>query len=291
MTNDTPNGKAFRPERPQCAMNNPCAVLYGRLSKGDSALESHEARNLKYLDLQGFQLAARFEDADTSGGIPICERDGGRALMNRLKRGDIQHVVVAKLDRLGRNARDLLGTLEEFDKLGVNLHIVDFGGSTVTTQGHMGRFILTIFAGLAEWERNEIRDRTRKMARDKASRNELIGHVPFGFDCRYTFADMHGELRAIAYSPEELVVLTNAHGAALSKLLEDNPKEQEWIRWIAARRAAKHSYKSIADALNAADIRSKQGGTWQCGQVDSLLKSRSTQAVLTREGGTLDKAA
>ncbi len=272
-------------------MSNSNAVIYGRLSKGDSALESHEAHNLKYLELQGFHLAARFEDADTSGGIPIHERDGGRALMNRLKLCDIQHVVVAKLDRLGRNARDLLGTLEEFDNLGVNLHIVDFGGSTVTTQGHMGRFILTIFAGLAEWERNEIRDRTRKMARDKAARGELIGHVPFGFDCRYTFADGHNEVRAIAFSPEELASLTTLHGAVRSKLLEDKPEEQEWIRWIAAHRTVKRSYKSIADALNAAGVRSKQGGKWQCGQVDALLKSRSTQAVLSRSGATLDKAA
>src|SRR5579863_7798160 len=57
-------------------MDSGHALIYGRLSKGDSALESHEARNLKYLELQGFNLAARFEDADTSGGIPIRERVG-----------------------------------------------------------------------------------------------------------------------------------------------------------------------------------------------------------------------
>lgn len=202
--------------------SNPQAVIYGRLSKGDASLESHEQRNLAYVEFQKFKLLCRYEDEDTSGGVPLLERPGGMAMINRLRHGDVRHLVVAKLDRLGRWARDVLDTIETLQALKVTLHIVDFGGDTITTQGHMGKLILTLFAGIAEWERSEIRDRTRKRAQHKFDKGELIGTVPFGYDAEYVFADGHKAVTAVAYNPEDLAILTRAHGAVTSKRLVDN---------------------------------------------------------------------
>jgi hypothetical protein len=50
----------------------------------------------------------------------------------------------------------------------------------------------------------------------------------------------------------------------------------------------RYSLKVIADQLNAAGIRAKQGGRWQCGQVDSLLASRHTAAVLAQTPASED---
>jgi DNA invertase Pin-like site-specific DNA recombinase len=67
--------------------------------------------------------------------------------------GDIKHLVVAKLDRLGRSAIDLLNTVKLLDSLKVILHIVDLGGDSLSTQGASGRLIFTVLAGMAEYER------------------------------------------------------------------------------------------------------------------------------------------
>jgi DNA invertase Pin-like site-specific DNA recombinase len=66
----------------------------------------------------------------------MMQRQGGRACLNRLKLGDVQHLVIAKLDRLGRNVRDALSVLEFLQQQNITLHITDFGGETISTQAH-----------------------------------------------------------------------------------------------------------------------------------------------------------
>lgn len=285
---------------------NDKALIYGRLSKGDASLESHEKRNVDYCAYKQFAIERRFEDEDTSGGIALLERNGGRALFNRLRQGDIRHVVVAKLDRLGRYARDVLKTIETLQEMGVVLHIVDFGGDTISTQGHMGKLILTIFAGIAEWERSEIRDRVQKRMDHKFNRGELTGNVPYGFDALYTFADRHEHTSPKALNRDELAPLITAHGPVQSKLLVDNPGEQQWVRRIAEMRKTMN-LNQLAQWLNANGVKPKlpagtlikshghniiSSGRWSTGNVDSLLKSRHTEKILSNaEGGARNAEA
>lgn len=140
---------------------DPVAAIYRRVSTDhqDGSLEVQEYARYKSL---ATSEDFTFSDPDTSGSVPLLERDGGRALLNRLKPGDIKHLIVAKLDRLGRNTRDFLTTIETLDSLGVTLHIADFGGDSMSTQGHWGKMILTILAAVAEGELGEIRDRVQK---------------------------------------------------------------------------------------------------------------------------------
>ncbi len=275
------------------------ALIYGRLSKGDDALASHEQRNVDYCRFQQFNVLDTFSDPDTSGAVPLLDREGGRALFAALRSSSVSssslssfaspsvsgrpgHLIVAKLDRLGRNAIDVLGTLKLLDDLGVTLHIVDMGGMTITTQGHFGKLILHIFVGIAEWELNEIRTRTAKRAAHKFSAGQLIGTVPYGYDCRYTFADNHNTLRPIAMSGAELALELNEHGACLSKLLEDNLQEQTSIKLIHAwRNDDRLGYKAIATRLNMAGVRTKGGADWQCGHIRRLLESKHTRRLLS----------
>lgn len=265
-------------------------LLYGRLSKGDASLESHEARCVKYAEFQEFRIIHKYEDEDTSGGINIKDRIGGRALFIRLRFGDIQHVVVAKLDRLGRRARDILETLESFEKAKVTLHIVDFGGSAVTTQGHMGKFILTIFAGVAEWELSEIKDRVQKRMDHKFAKGELTGKVPYGYDVVYRFSDgttltsakalNAADLASAPDSDGGLVASPHAPRTVVTKLLIDNPREQALLRHMSVWRASGWTFQRIAAWLNENGIPSKLGGRWQSGNVAGVLESRHTRRLL-----------
>lgn len=67
------------------------------------------------------------------------DRTGGGALMRRLVLDDMKHLIFAKLDRLGRNVKDALGVLE----------LLSERGESITTQGHMGKLILTVLLPVA----------------------------------------------------------------------------------------------------------------------------------------------
>ena len=75
--------------------------------------------------------------------------------MKALKSGDV--VTVAKLDRLARSSRDLQNILHELQETGCGF--VSLGESWCDTTTDVGRLVMTIMGGIAEFERNLIRKR------------------------------------------------------------------------------------------------------------------------------------
>jgi DNA invertase Pin-like site-specific DNA recombinase len=251
------------------------AAIYGRVSTDHQTTTTQEARCKEYLAFKRLVLAAEFYDDDVSGSVAIWERPKGRELRLRLKNGDIKHLVVAKLDRLGRKATDLLKTVELLDSMGVVLHIVDLGGDSLSTQGAAGRLMFTVLAGMAEYERELIRDRIQKHFINKRLKSELCGTVPYGWNAVPT-----GEI-----TPK---------GVRIHRL-EDNPHEQQWISYMVRLRKAGWGYHSIAKDLNARGVPTKVGkgelirfkgqtrfnsGRWQAGNVAGVLNNKTVVAWL-----------
>lgn len=263
------------------------AAIYRRVSTGkqDDSLELQERRTLDYAAFQRDRMtvddSAVFSDPDTSGSIPLRERPGGKLLLAQLKKGDIKHLIIAKLDRLGRDTRDGIDTLEFLSRQGIILHIVDLGGETITTQGHMGRLMLSIMFAISEWERAEIRDRTQKQMNSLFDQHKLTGNVPYGWDCLYTFPDQTVFLRAEAFSAAELATLEIQHGGKPSKILRNNDAEQSVIRLMAQAVRAGCKREHIALDLNQRGFRTKLGRSWQIGHVTSVLNSRYTRRLLS----------
>jgi DNA invertase Pin-like site-specific DNA recombinase len=123
------------------------ASIYRRVStdKQDDSLELQERRTLDYAHMKGLEVddSSVFSDPDTSGGIPIRERMGGKLLIAHLRSAGIKHIIVSKLDRIGRNLRDGIGFLDFCKEQDIVVHIVDLGGDSISTQGHMGRMPTT----------------------------------------------------------------------------------------------------------------------------------------------------
>jgi hypothetical protein len=221
--------------------------------------------------------------------------------MNRLALGDVHHLIIAKLDRLGANARDMLEVFQWLKDHHVTLHIIDLGGDTVTTRGYYGKLILHMLVGLAEFEVDQLRDRTQTKMRELFNSGQLTGKVPFGYDCLYTFANGQTHLSGHALSPLELSEITGdqlwlhpeyKRRPKAHKQLRDNPAEQAVIRSMAAWRASGWKLEPIAARLNALGQPTKLGCRWSAGNVDSVLKSRHTAQVLARSaGGTSLEAA
>ena len=69
-------------------------------------------------------------------------------------------LVVWKLDRLGRNLAHLVNTAQDLSARGVGLRVLAGQGAQINTTTAAGRLVFGIFAALAEFERELIRERT-----------------------------------------------------------------------------------------------------------------------------------
>ena len=90
-------------------------------------------------------------------------------MLEQLRDGDV--VVVTRLDRLARSTRDLLDIAERLQNAGAGLRSIAEPWADTTSPA--GRMVLTVFAGIAEFERSLIGERTssgRKAAQDRGVR-------------------------------------------------------------------------------------------------------------------------
>ncbi len=77
-------------------------------------------------------------------------------MLDQLRNGDT--VIVWKLDRLARSTRDLLEALENIREAGTRFQSLSEPWANTTS--HAGKLIMTVFAGVAEFESDLIRERT-----------------------------------------------------------------------------------------------------------------------------------
>ena len=86
------------------------------------------------------------------------KRPGLEACLKSLRSGDI--LVVWKLDRLGRDLKHLVNTVENLAQKGGGFKVITGQGANIDTTTAAGKLIFGIFASLAEFERELIRERT-----------------------------------------------------------------------------------------------------------------------------------
>ena len=101
------------------------------------------------------------------------KRTGLEELLIKVEHGD--KVFVCKLDRLGRDTRDMLDLIDQFDKKGV---IVRFLSDGIATDGPMGRMVIQILSAIAEAERNRILERSREGVAYAREKGVKFGRKP-----------------------------------------------------------------------------------------------------------------
>ena len=163
------------------------AVGYVRVSTVEQASEgislAAQTESIKaYSAFRKLQLIKTVVDAGVSAGAPLASREGGERLLELVAQDDVVAVIAFGLDRLFRDAADCLAVTKLWDGFGVDLHLVSLGGQTVDTSTAMGRFFLTVMAGVAEMERNLIIERTMASLGHLRSQGRRISATPYGFD-------------------------------------------------------------------------------------------------------------
>ena len=103
---------------------------------------------------------ARVSKTDGSQSLDLQrdDRPGLDSCLRALRKGDV--LVAWKLDRLGRNLAHLVHTVQDLSARGVGLRVLAGQGAQIDTTTAAGRLVFGIFAALAEFERELIRERT-----------------------------------------------------------------------------------------------------------------------------------
>jgi len=222
------------------------AVGYVRVSTDEQAregvsLNAQAARVRAYAEAKGLELVEVLTDEGRSG--KSLDRPALQDLLGRCKRGAVGHVIVWRLDRLTRRTRHLLALVEDlFLARGIELHSVSESLDTSTPHG---RFVLTLFGGLAQMERELVGDRTRAALDHKRQQHQPTSHPPLGFRA-------NGSRQRMVPVPEELAV----------------------VRSILRRYRAGDSYAGIARKLNAEGVPTKLGGRWHASTVRGVVQRR-----------------
>lgn len=121
-----------------------------------TSLATQRERCRRYLESQGWRPAGEYLDEGISGAA--ASRPALDRLMDDVRAGAVNAVVVSKLDRFGRSMRHLASLLGELDDRGVRFVSVAESFDSSTPSGRLQRNILGSFA---EFEREQIRDRSR----------------------------------------------------------------------------------------------------------------------------------
>jgi DNA invertase Pin-like site-specific DNA recombinase len=282
----------------------PLSAIYCRVStdRQQNSLEGQDQRCLDYARAKGLTTlpALIFADEKVSGRKPIRERPDGARLIHTLQHGfpyvppvaddssglitdyssqpaplvpfltPVRHLIVARIDRLGRKAADLLEVWDFCQQHGITLHIVDMCGDSITSRSSIGKVIYGMLALFAEFEREMIVERVQQTVDKLITEGRVAGTIPFGYD--------------------------ESIDATSRRILVANPSEQLWLRQMAEWRwhsvaryladpdstAVRMSYGRIARELNARGVPSKTGivGGWQSGNVAKVLNSRHTRDFL-----------
>lgn len=174
---------------------------YVRVStdKQELSPDAQKEKIKAYCKFKGLPDPAIFVDSAVSGSTPITDREAGRELMGRLRPGD--HVVISRLDRAFRSLADAVQVLQRMQRLGVSLHVCDHHGGAVDLGSPSGRAMVHMMCVFAQFEREQLTERTREAMNEKRRRGEPLNQNPrAGF--RLVYKRVDGKQVAVGMEPD-----------------------------------------------------------------------------------------
>lgn len=135
-------------------------IAYARVSTDDQTCLNQR----KQIE-ERYSVGKWFEDAAVSGAVPAGQREGLSSLLTYVREGDT--VIVAAIDRLGRDTIDVLQTVEALKAKGVAVVSIREG---FDLSSPIGKAMLTMLAAVAELEKSNIK--ARQLAGLERARSE-----------------------------------------------------------------------------------------------------------------------
>lgn len=158
------------------------AAIYARVSTDDQADKGYSLPSQldgcrQYIEQLGYSIVAEFKE-DNSGAIPVADRTQGKRLAEMVKFREVDAVIVHQVDRLSRDIVDLLATVRNWLRAGVEVYALDVGKIESELD-----IVLVIKGWQGSDERKKIRERSMRGKRAKARTGRVVGtRAPYGYD-------------------------------------------------------------------------------------------------------------
>lgn len=248
-------------------------AIYTRVSTEDQAehgysLDSQRESCENFAHQLGFNASTIFTD-DISGTTPVQYRPGnngqpgGSELYKSINSGQINVVIVYQVDRLSRDIVDLLATIRNWLRAGVEIYAMDIGRITSELD-----IVLVIKGWQGGDERQKIRERTMRGRNAKAKAGKVVGQgaAPFGYcysDGDLSIIETEAHIVRMIY---DWYVNGNENGGMMSLI------------GIAKKLTAMGvPTPAISKGMNS---RHEKYGIWHYGSVNSILSSETYCGVL-----------
>ena len=185
------------------------------------SLDAQKSRMKAFAEFNGYEIVGDYEDAGKSG-----KSIEGRLEFNRMI-GDIKtgkdgvsYVLVFKLSRFGRNAADVLSTLQVMQDFGVNLICVEDG---IDSSKDAGKLIISVLSAVAEIERENIRVQTMEGRIQKAREGRWNGgFAPYGYKLVNGKLEINEEEAVAIRTIFDQYITTDIGANGISKFLENH---------------------------------------------------------------------
>jgi len=223
------------------------ACVYTRVSTAEQAnegysIEEQERMCKAAIESKGWSFVGTFSDPGISGRT--MNRPGLQDMLSEINKGNVEAVVIYKLDRLSRKQKDTMTIIEDvFLKNDIALVSLN---ETLDTSTPWGRAMIGILSSFNQMESENIQMRTAMGREAKANSGGYAGGKP-----------------PIGYKAENgsLVVV---------------PEEAEIVRLVFQLRKEGGTYMGIAEELNQRGYRTKKGLEFKHSAIQNILKNEDT---------------
>ena len=156
------------------------------------------------IERAGFTVDYWFEDVGVSGKTSAIQRPQFSMLLEKIRDGET--VLVKSIDRLGRDAIDVLSTVKHLSKRNIKVIVLQLGNTDLTST--TGKLLLTMLSAVAEMERSLIVERTQAgLARAKAEGKKLGRRSE-------TTDEQKSEIRSRLFAGESVSSVARAYGVS-----------------------------------------------------------------------------
>ncbi len=183
------------------------------------SLDAQKARMKAYAAFNDYEIVGEYEDAGKSG-----KSTEGRLAFNRMledicaDKDGVSYVLVFKLSRFGRNAADVLSTLQIMQDHGVNLICVEDG---IDSSKEAGKLMISVLSAVAEIERENIRVQTMEGRIQKAREGKWNGgFAPYGYKLKKGKLIINEDEAPAIRTIFDLYVNTSKGATGIAKQLE-----------------------------------------------------------------------
>lgn len=214
-------------------------VSYERVSTDmqENGIQQQRHEIEKYCQYKDIELDKTFTDFGVSG--KHFDRDEFNEMIELVKQGEIEEIIITELSRWGRNMLEALQNIQILKKHKCNLVVLK---ENIHLDSPSGNLLTNILFSLAEWEREQISYRTKKVLQDKKEQGLRYTQSTYGYDVKG------------------------------GKMVE-NKKEQFMLKKVQNLKDKGYSYNEIKDFLNRNGYKKKNNTDFNRDNVVKLFRN------------------